>query len=249
MNTAISNQTQSTGLFGKLPAHGDFLHRNLPSKAINEWDKWLQTFIGSTQERLGESWLEIYLTSPIWRFCLSSGTLDNSAWAGIMLPSVDRVGRYFPFSILRKLPESMSLADFALSQRSWYDKIESLALRALDGQLIVDRLLEELNLISLGPTDGYQRQASAKLAAGLVVDLDLDEPDNSAALPHLLDAFVSNTFTSFSYWHTSGSDRVEPCIFVTQGLPPPAGGAALFDGLWENWEWSVPVLPWRAPNT
>lgn len=244
MNTA----NQATGLFGKLPAHGDFVHRNLPTKLINEWDSWLQTFIGSTQERLGEAWLEIYLTSPIWRFCLSSGTLDNNAWAGIWLPSVDRVGRYFPFSILRRLPERTSLSDFLMRQTAWFEAVESLALRALDGQLPVDRLMEELNQMKPVPADDYVYQGQPKLDAGVVVDLDFDNPSLAPALPHLLDAFVASTFTSFSFWSTAGSERVEPCVFVTPGMPPASGGAAMLDGLWESWEWSVPVRPLRADS-
>lgn len=243
----ISNGTGApTGLFGKLPAHGDFIHRNLPTKLINEWDSWLQTFIGSTQERLGNAWLEIYLTSPIWRFCLSAGTLDGNAWAGIWLPSVDRVGRYFPFSILRRLPERVSLSAFITQQSGWFESVEALALKALDGQLPVDRLLDELNQLKLTAGDGYRHQGPSRPDAGVVVDLDFDDPAVAPALPHLLDAFVASAFTSYSFWSTNGSERVEPCIFVTPAMPPVAGGAAMLDGLWEDWEWSVPVRPLRA---
>jgi len=85
-----------TGLYGKLPAYGDFIFRNLNSSFITPWDEWLQHFISGTQEQIGEGWLDIYLTSPIWRFVLSPGVIDNKMWAGLMMPSVDRVGRYFP---------------------------------------------------------------------------------------------------------------------------------------------------------
>lgn len=236
---------QATGLFGKLPAHGDFIHRNLPTKLINEWDAWLQTFIGSTQERLGDAWLEIYLTSPIWRFCLSAGTLDSNAWAGIWLPSVDRVGRYFPFSILRRLPERTSLAAFLSNQGEWFAAVENLALKALDGQLPVDRLLDELAQVKPIASDTYHYQGQPRPDAGLVVDLDFDDPAVTPALPHLLDAFVSSAFNSYSLWSTAGSERVEPCVFVTPAMPPVAGAAAMLDGLWEDWEWSVPVRPLR----
>lgn len=235
-----------TGLFGKLPAHGDFIHRNLPTKLINEWDSWLQTFVGSTQERLGDAWLEIYLTSPIWRFCLSAGTLDGNAWAGIWLPSVDRVGRYFPFSILRRLPERTSLTAFMAHQNGWFEGLEMLALKALDGQLPVDRLVDELSLLKPSVGDGYRYQGPSHPDAGVVVDLDFDDPAVTPALPHLLDAFVAGTFNSYSLWSTSGSERVEPCIFVTPAMPAVAGAAAMLDGLWEDWEWSVPVRPLRA---
>lgn len=249
MNGHSSNNgaAQATGLFGKLPAHGDFIHRNLPTKLINEWDTWLQTFIGSTQERLGDAWLDIYLTSPIWRFCLSSGTLDGNAWAGIWLPSVDRVGRYFPFSVLRRLPERTSLSAFMSQQGEWFAAVEALALKALDGQLPVDRLLDELALVKLSAGDIYRYQGQPRPDAGIVVDLDFDDPAPMPALPHLLDAFVASTFASYSLWSTAGSERVEPCVFITPAMPPVAGAAAMLDGLWEDWEWSVPVRPLR-PN-
>ena len=58
----------SIGLYGKLPGHGDFVARNLPNNLVQIWDGWLQAFIGSSQERLGQDWLNVYLTSPVWRF-------------------------------------------------------------------------------------------------------------------------------------------------------------------------------------
>ena len=92
------NAKNSVGFFGKLPSHGDFVYRELPNNFISVWDEWLQNFIGSTKEQIGEAWLDTYFTSPIWRFAFSAGVIDQNAWAGIMLPSVDRVGRYFPFT-------------------------------------------------------------------------------------------------------------------------------------------------------
>jgi type VI secretion system protein ImpM len=117
----------------------------------------------------------------------------------------------------------------------------------LDGQLVVDQLFEEINQITLVPDDGYRAQVSPSSDLGLVVDLDLEEPYPMQALPHLLDAYVKRAHTSYSYWHTSGSNRVEPCMFVTPGLPSTASGAAMWDGLWEDWGWTVPVRPWRPP--
>lgn len=233
--------SDTTGLFGKLPAHGDFIHRNLPTKVINEWDSWLQTFIGSTQERLGDAWLDIYLTSPIWRFCLSAGVVDDHVWAGILLPSVDRVGRYFPFSVLRKLPANTNPCDFMQSEQAWFEAIEAAALKALDGHLQTDPLLQVLNQAQLSMQREYVPQTQAKVDAGVVVDMDFEECSTLVTMPHLLDAFVASTFSSYSVWSTLGSERVEPCVFITPGMPAVAGGAAMMDGLWEHWQWSVPV--------
>lgn len=232
----------ATGIFGKLPAHGDFIHRNLSTKVINVWDGWLQTFVGSTQERLADAWLDVYLTSPIWRFCLAEGVVDEHAWAGILLPSVDRVGRYFPFSVMRPLAQGTSISAFISSQEAWFASLETAALRALDGQIQVERLMEELNAQAPAASN-YAPQGSAHLDAGVVVDTDFEEPSALSAMPYLLDAFVSSTFNSYSIWSTAGSERVEPCLFVCPGMPPVSGGAAMLDGLWEHWEWSVPVRP------
>ena len=120
------------GLFGKLPAHGDFIQRNLSAGFINIWDEWLQHFVAGTQEQLGDTWLDIYLTSPLWRFILSHGVIDENIWAGVMIPSVDRVGRYYPFTIVRKLPQNTNPFEFIQMQTAWFKKIETLALDALD---------------------------------------------------------------------------------------------------------------------
>lgn len=232
---------EPTGIFGKLPAHGDFIHRNLATRVINVWDDWLQAFVAATQERLGEAWLEVYLTSPIWRFCLSEGVVDEHTWAGIVLPSVDRVGRYFPFSVMHKLPNSVNPLAFVGSESPWYEAVETSALRALDGQIQVDRLVEDINRARPALDSPYLRQQTPRVEAGVVVDTDFEQADTLVTMPHLLEAFVKTSFTSFSVWHTSGSERVEPCLFIAPGMPPASGSAAMLDGLWEHWEWSVPV--------
>lgn len=234
-------QQEQTGIFGKLPAHGDFLHRNLPSRVINVWDEWLQAFVANTQERLGESWLEIYLTSPIWRYCLSQGVVDDNQWAGIVLPSVDRVGRYFPFSIMRKISNGLAPSEFVETGVQWYEEIENLALQALDGQLQIDALLDALNQLSPPGGSQYIRQPAGPAEAGVVVDFDYEQGQILNTMPHLLDLFIKTTFNCYSVWQTAGSDRVMPCVFVIPGMPPVSGGAAMLDGLWEHWEWSVPV--------
>ena len=94
----------ATGFFGKLPALGDFVERALPAEFVTPWDAWLQRAIAASRASLGEQWLDIYLTSPLWRFVLGAGPCGARAWAGVMMPSVDRVGRYFPLTVAAPLP-------------------------------------------------------------------------------------------------------------------------------------------------
>lgn len=233
------NNMKPVGLFGKLPAHGDFIYRNLPTNFINSWDTWLQGFIGSSQEQIGQSWLDIYLTSPIWRFVFSEGVIDGSIWAGIVLPSVDRVGRYFPFSIATSLPAAMNPLD-VITQSAWFESIESAALKALDGQFQIDDLVDEINECKLNLSTIYQPALTDSEMFGSIIKMDFEEQSLQSVYPYLLDSALRKNLSSYSVWSTRGSNYVEPCMFYSRGLPQMRGIAAMLDGNWESWGWNEP---------
>lgn len=234
------NNNNLTGLFGKLPAHGDFIYRDLPSTFINVWDQWLQGYVGSTQEQLGEAWLEIYMTSPIWRFAFTEGVIDNNAWAGIFLPSVDRVGRYFPFSIATRLPAQTNVTEFISTRLNWYQSMEDAALRALDGQLKIDDLIEELNDSNPMKKATYIRGNGIESPSKMVVQNVGSDHSATAILPFMLDACLASSLQTFSIWSTAGSSVINPCMFVSKGLPQLSGIAAMMDGNWAGWRWQEP---------
>lgn len=238
-------RANEVGLFGKLPAHGDFIYRDLPSHFINAWDAWLQGFVSSSQQQLGSDWLDIYLTSPIWRFAMSDGVIDGQAWVGILLPSVDRVGRYFPFSIVTKAPASAN-PFLILQERTWFEVVEQLALSALSGNLQLDDLVQEINRQRLTLPDVLQRKAMSAESAGTLVEFSGESPEFDAAYPYLMDSYCRHWYSNYSVWATTmGSERINPCLFHTRGLPGFRGAAALLDGKWAQWGWHqpVPTLP------
>ena len=87
------------GFYGKLPGEGDFVTRRLPWEFTSTWDDWLQQGMQASRAALGERWLELYLSAPIWRFQLAPGICGPLAWRGLFFASVDRVGRYFPLTL------------------------------------------------------------------------------------------------------------------------------------------------------
>lgn len=229
-----------TGLFGKLPAHGDFIHRILPSDFISVWDEWLQHYIAGSQEQIGEDWLDIYLTSPIWRFMFSEGTVDDSAWSGIMLPSVDRIGRYFPFSIITKIPSELNSLEFLLSQNSWLDSVEELALQALNGDLTVDELMQLIDEIDIIHNTIYTNVEPVTDEKPVLITMDFEEQLPTSVSDYILDAVLLKSVSSYSAWTTSGSERVAPCLFFSQGLPPISGASAMMNGVWPSENWQLP---------
>jgi len=137
------------GWYGKLPAIGDFAFRRLPQHFIAAWDRWLADGLNASRAVLGDRWLECYLNAPVWRFGLMRGLIDEQAWFGIMMPSVDRVGRYFPLTVVAPIAQPGSLED-ARSLEQWLRRVESAALTVLSDKSSLDGF--ERLLVGLTPT-------------------------------------------------------------------------------------------------
>jgi len=233
----LVNSDIPLGLYGKLPSYGDFIHRNLPGKFLNNWDEWLQTFVASSQEQMGEPWLDIYLTSPIWRFVLSAGTMDENHWAGIVLPSVDQVGRYYPFSIIIPLGNQLNPLEFMSTNGRWFAHLEELALQALDGQCSLEELLENAQHESTMVPMAYQKTGQQLTNTNQHINFQFEEELPMNVYAHMLDSVLTSTLNSYSVWSTIGSENIPPCLFTTQGMPSAQQLPAMIDGNWAHWGW------------
>ncbi|MEI9430414.1 type VI secretion system-associated protein TagF [Mesorhizobium sp. Cs1299R1N3] len=117
------------GLYGKMPATGDFVTRRLPADFVRVWDRWLAQHIVPMFGM--ESWPQ----STALRFL--AGPASFGASMGIILQSADRVGRLFPLSVVARLPEApLKLA----YMDEWFDGIETAAVAAQRGELAPDAL-------------------------------------------------------------------------------------------------------------
>ena len=114
------------GWYGKLPGFGDFAGRRLDDAFVGDWDRWLQQGLTRLRQS-GDYWLDNYLSSPVWRFALGAQVVGCQRWLGILMPSVDRVGRYFPLSILQPYR-----ANEPPDPQNWWLRAEGVALRALE---------------------------------------------------------------------------------------------------------------------
>lgn len=142
------------GLFGKLASQGDFVVRRLPPGFVQMWDTWLQEGMRAGYERHGADWLERYLHAPVWRFALSPGVCGVEGVAGVLLPSVDRVGRHFPLTLaqLCQPGAATSVLDLAAGGAAWFDTLAELGIKAMCGALSVaalDTALEQLGTVAV----------------------------------------------------------------------------------------------------
>jgi type VI secretion system protein ImpM len=92
-------QEAAIGFHGKIPGRGDFVQAGLPRAFTDPWDGWIQHMVAASRAILGEAWVSAWLEAAVWRFVLSSGICGPGAVIGLWMPSVDRVGRYFPLTL------------------------------------------------------------------------------------------------------------------------------------------------------
>jgi type VI secretion system protein ImpM len=126
------------GFSGKVPARGDFVHAGLPRDFTDPWHDWQSLVIAGSRVLMGDAWLEAFLEAPVWRFILPPGLCGVRAAVGLIMPSVDKVGRYFPLT-MAALPETGTpVAD---DWSDWLDSAEALGRSALDNDAPPERLM------------------------------------------------------------------------------------------------------------
>lgn len=131
----------AVGWSGKLPSNGDFVSRRVPAAFSEPWERWLAAVLAGSREALRERWREAFLQAPAWRFVLAGGVLGADGWAGLLLPSVDSVGRYYPLTLVCALPaKALDPAATLLAARAWFGEIETIALDALAPSADIDAL-------------------------------------------------------------------------------------------------------------
>ena len=109
------------GWLGRLPGMGDFSHRRLPQSFREAWGRWLRG--GISQMQLSHPhWPEHYLEAPRWCFVLGNEVVDAQGWVGVLVPSVDEMGRHFPFTLAAELgsADSELRGDALARPRHWW---------------------------------------------------------------------------------------------------------------------------------
>jgi type VI secretion system protein ImpM len=131
------------GWYGKLPALGDFASRRLPPLFVEPWDRWLATGLAFWRHS-DEAWLGAFLAAPTLRFALGTDVpfAQSPGYAGVLMPSVDRAGRYFPLTVVR--PRGPRLAQVPAA---WLQALEGLAVAALNDDWSAERFDVELGTL------------------------------------------------------------------------------------------------------
>lgn len=216
------------GAFGKMPGMGDFLRLNVSARFVQVWDGWLQGAMLAARNSLGDRWNECYLSAPIWRFSLPRLSEDLPGVSGIMMPSVDRVGRQYPLTLAVPVPTGPSaLRHFA--NDLFFSQLEAIALMALDQDL--DRAALEQHL--------------APVALTAPPHIDMDPQTYAGKIP--VEAILAGRSLDRAHgpsgiWTSSAQN--DHRMFLTRDLPNEDQALALFDAnatIWRNSAVAVPA--------
>jgi type VI secretion system protein ImpM len=222
---APSAAMHAIGWHGKLPTVGDFATRRLDSNFVAVWDEWLSAGLARLRSDDPDHWLDAYLASPTWRFVITPGFLPAPMhampWAGVVMPSVDKVGRYYPLTLaatLRALPVDPRAQ---LELWLWLQRLEDAAIDALQEDWSIDLLETELLRLGLPPEP---LPGASNSGFGPVVGNQL--PDwPSVASPASMESFFA-AFTSIApaprrpsqcLWYNE-ADISAPRIMCSAGL-------------------------------
>ena len=218
------------GWYGKLSGLGDFATRRLAPDFCAACDPWLSHAMAGSRAQLGERWLDVYLTAPVLRFAWAPGVFDASWWFGVMMPSCDNVGRYFPLLVAHPRPRP-PVDRIALDHLDlWLDHLAGAALQTLHEHASLDTFEAALGDAPPWPTPG----ATVRIAMNASPGGERYELDRAATLNQWLHAIsiheLQTRFAGHSLWWRQTDTAQRASVNAVRGLPDPATFAALLTG-------------------
>jgi len=230
--STVADISEVAAWYGKLSTLGDFAQRRMPAELFTAFDTWLSTAMRDGREQLGERWLDTYLTAPVLRFAWAPGVIDSRWWFGVLMPSCDSVGRYFPLVIAQpraRAPEDRIALDHL---ELWYEHLAQAALHTLsdDDGGSLDALDASLHEAPPWPTPGRQATVTSRETRhgdhlGLAPAATLNQWLHGMALRDL-----NRRLAGCTVWWRVTEDRVSDSVDILQGLPDGGDFAALLRG-------------------
>ena len=185
------------GVFGKSPSQAGFVSLRLSAGFMRTWENWLQASLRTSQRVLGDAWLDLYLSSRVWRFVLPAKICDDRAWAGLFIPSVDREGQYFPLTLAARITASQANKKLLDQAVEWFDHLEQLAISSLAEDFDITHLDEALQ--EIGQIENWKKTSFRQLLA----------------------TPFTNPRHGNSLWQARGYDHLVPAAKEFSGLPTP----------------------------
>ncbi len=149
------------GFFGKLPSHGDFISDGLERDTITLLDGWIRSGLHACEQEFGAGWAKLFAASPPWRFIVEKGLWGPATYAGVMLPSRDRVGRSFPLLIVAQLHDFSAHPRTLYLDHTWFMAAEGLAETSLTRDFDIGHFTTSLKRMRLPRPESDEKPAGS----------------------------------------------------------------------------------------
>lgn len=235
---SLSILVTDCGYYGKIPTHGDFIHKNIPPSFIELWDQWLQSVLYESRMTFGEKWHDYYLTTPIIEYFLAPNICGEKAWIGVLMPSVDRVGRYFPLTICQAVTQQEIVHPLLFEKhRAWFNYATKLALSCLNDDFKLSKLHADLPKLAQLMLNNIEQQVNKNPHIKTYQNTAWRIPLTNN-LPDYLDLYSQILQQSaYSLWRNTGSEDIQESLVIAQGLPPSKSMLAMLEGHWSSNGW------------
>ncbi len=154
----ISSDIDRIGFFGKLPTHGDFVSSGLGPKFQAFLDTWLQAGMQAAQLAMDGVWEQYFRSMSPWRFVIERGIWGDITVAGVIAPSLDRVGRSFPLVIAAQIHDYADDPQRLYFDHAWFTAAEGIAETAGKRDFEIGRFTESVRRLRsprpIEPDDG-----------------------------------------------------------------------------------------------
>lgn len=216
------------GIYGKVPAHSDFISDSLHADISNELYDWAQTVMYHSREKMSENkWLSAYLVSPIWRMVVPKNEHRTHDWVGVMVPSVDALGRYFPLFIVFETEFKTLTVEWLFKEATdLFAAMEAVAMRALQQQLS----FTQLKSLLANKLEGFNFGQKPVLPNSLnseALEFSCEQPSMSN------DAFLQQPLAQLDgvcLWTFSDLNKHQKPFFKCRALPTPSEYEFLLTG-------------------
>ena len=147
------------------------------------------------------------------------GICGEAMWAGTLMPSVDKVGRYFPLTIALQTSASAHPLAMVTPGLEWYARLEHISLAMLDVGATVDDLDQGLAAVPFPVLDANAQELALwwknSGAGAKLIDLGLP-PALSELMQHAaLDVFMTLAANKSLWWTAD-----QPKLHCFNGMPP-----------------------------
>ncbi|RYF32101.1 MAG: type VI secretion system-associated protein TagF [Comamonadaceae bacterium] len=171
----------SIAWYGKLPSLGDFAGRRMSHALTGEWDAWLRAGMDELRRADDTNWPETFVNAPLW-FFVAHVAASGSPVIGALAPSMDRVGRYYPLTVMATATRPGSSFGEDAAVKAFLAGARSAIVEARRRTLSVDELDLRVNRLP-NPFEPYpQAEREPSLIDDILSDL------SGASLVHLSNA-------------------------------------------------------------